>query len=507
MLLGVLLSPATSAALDVDAALRGSAEWDSNVRRTDGPGQTDDFIFRITPLVSVLEDRGDFRWNINYRFPYEVAVNTTRVQGFRHFLNAGGVLHVTERTRIYARDQFSRSDALSRNGGTTDDDVVTIGSFRVPVWRNRATLGVTHSFTPRLQGEASFTHRYFDTDLLNRSRTNVLGGSGNVSYAVSRQHRLGGGVAGTYQAFDESNAGTRPASQAFFLNMFASWIWAIDETTSLSVSGGPTYIDTQQDAPPFAREVATIPSLGGAAFDFASCSSDGSESGRPVLSGCTGILLLADPDEVDNAGTQTVTFASGQNPGAIDDNTWNFFAQLSLSKRWSPVNSTELSYTRTDSTASGLGSSVLDAVGLSHRWRFAERWIARFRASFTRRESTAPQTQTLLEVTGRPTLCLNGTGAPAACTVASTLDSTVAGGTFLTSREVSNNIDTMRWGFGASVDYRITRHLSSGLRYKFNSQDSRRGSVGSFSDFGNHLVTLGVQYDFDRYSLDKYVPW
>jgi len=504
VLLGALLLPGASAALDVDLALRGSAEYDTNVRRTDGPGKTDDFIFRITPLIRVLEDRGKLRWNIDYRMPYEAAVKTNRVNGLRYFLTASGEFFVTERTRIYATDQFSKSDALSRNGGG-EGDVVTIGSFRQDVWRNRATLGVSHAFTPRLVGRTSVTHRYFDTDLLNRSRTNVISGSGNMTYALSTRHRFGGGATATYQAFDENNAGTRPASQGFFLNMFASWVWTIDETTTLNISGGPTYIDTQQDAPPFVATVSTIPSAsGGVVFDFNSCSSNGAASGNPVLSGCSTLVQLADPDEATNAGTQTVSFASpADNPGAIDANDWNFFAQASLSKRWSPAHSSYLSYSRTDSTSSGLGSSVLDLIDLSHSWHISERWSTRFRASFTHRESATPQTQTELEVQGLGTLCLNAAGNPAPCTVASTQ----TGGTFLTSRTVNNNIDTIRWGLGASVDYRITRQLSAGVRYKFNSQDSRRGSAGSFSDFGNHLVTVGVQYDFDRYSLDKYVPW
>ena len=506
VLIGVLLLPGSlllaesSWALDLDGALRASTEYDSNVRRTDGPGHTDDVVFRITPLVRLVEDDGKFHWNIDYRFPYEFAVNTTRIDGFRHFLNAKGDYFLSERTRFYASDQFSKSDALSQNGGTAPGDVDTIGSFRAPVWRNRATLGVNHLFTPRVSSDLSFTHRYFDTNLLNRSQTDVFVGSARMNYMLSARHRVGGGASGTFQDFSENNAGTRPASQSFFLNLFASWAWMIDETTNLEVAGGPTYVDTQEDAPPPFATVPVVPTVNGGtgAFLFDSCSFDGTA----VFAACGPVPVALSAIGIADAavaGAQTIRF-SGPLPQS-NSNSWNFFANLALSKRWTPVHNTRLSYRRTDSTSSGLGASVLDAVGLTHAWKFAERWSTSFRADFTHRKSSTDQSVTLVEVVSRTVEngCSTSSGGSLDCDLAQT--------SALISRESSNAIDTNRWGVSTQLAHRLTRHIEVGLRYRFNQQLSADGTLGSPSDFGDHLVTLGVQYDFDRYSLDKYVPW
>ena len=510
MVLGALLLPGVSSALDVDGALSADAEYDSNVLRTSEGGVQDDAIFRITPLVMLLEDDGNFQWKLNYRFPYEVAVNTSRVDGFRHFLNANGDWYLSERTRIYGTNNFSKSDALSRTGGTTTNDTATIGAFRAPVWRNRAEVGVSHAFTPRMAGDLSFNYRYFDTNLLNRAQNDVFAGNGSVSYMLTERHRVGGGATATYQDFAESNAGTRPSSQTFFLNVFGSWTWLIDETTTLELAGGPTYIDTQQDAPkPIVFPTVPFAELNGGvtAVNFSSCGDGGGDSGNPVFQGCSGSLRVAPAfeDGIRDAGNQDLVFRPGQNPGSENTNDLNFFASASLAKRWNPVHNTRFTYRRTDSTASGLGSSVLDDVVLVHTWNPAERWTVSLRADFTHRASTSQQNQTLVEVGGRTLIngCLDANGGAFTCTIAQTLSGT----TFLTSRKVNNAVNTNRWGVGTQLSHRLTRHLDIGLRYRFNQQASASGSVGSFSDFGDHLVTLGVQYDFDRYSLDKYVPW
>jgi hypothetical protein len=509
LLIGTLLLPGTSAALDLDAGLRTSVEWDSNVRRTDGPGQTDDFIFRVAPLVRMLEDRGNFQWNLDYRFPYEWGVKEQKVDGFRHFLSGAGEYYLSERTRLYARNQFSKSEAVSRGGEDAGiDDTVTINSFATPVYRNRATVGVSHNFTPRTSGDFSFSYRYFDTDLPNRARNDVFAGSGRMSYALSPRHRVGGGVSATYQDFSESNEGTRPASRSYFLNVFATWVWLLDETTTLTLAGGPTFIDNKQLSPSATLSRSTYPYVqqGGDVFvlDFDSCGNLGGST--PVAEACGALFQVAPADEqavLDGAGAQSVGFAAGQDPGQVDSSSWTFFAEASLAKRWSPVLDSELSYRRTDSTASGLGSAVLDSVRMIHTWRISERWHANFVADFTHRQSTSPTTQVLTEVQSGSLSCLDAMGGTFDCDVAMVM----GGSTFLRSREIDNSIDTNRWGVGTSVSYRITRHLSAGLRYRFNSQASAKRTEGRPSDFGNHLVTLGFQYDFDRYSLDKYVPW
>ena len=73
---GALLLPGASAALDLGGGLGTSVDYDSNVVRIEDSGTTDDWIFRVTPIVQLIEDRGKAQWRIDYRFPYEIAVDT-----------------------------------------------------------------------------------------------------------------------------------------------------------------------------------------------------------------------------------------------------------------------------------------------------------------------------------------------------------------------------------------------------------------------------------------------
>ena len=123
------------------------------------------------------------------------------------------------------------------------------------------------------------------------------------------------------------------------------------------------------------------------------------------------------------------------------------------------------SYIRTESTTSGLGSSVRDSVSVQHNWDISEFWKLALRGDWVRREATAR--------------------APG---------------------EVDNS-DITSWGARVQLNRRLTRHLRAGVRYSYNKQSSSGRVVGGFSDFDNHLVTIGLQYDFDQFSLDPYVPW
>jgi hypothetical protein len=307
---------------------------------------------------------------------------------------------------------------------------------------------------------------------------------------------VGGGTTATLQDFAENNAGTRAARQSFFLNTFATWIWLVDEMTTLAVSGGPAFIDSQQDRPPQTLQVPAVPFVesgdGVLPFSFASC---GEVNGQPVLQRCAFAPKQTgqDADDIRNAGTVAASFLPGAAPPSFSDVSWTFFANTSLSRRWSPVQISTLSYERTEDTSSGLDSSILDAVTFLHTWQISERWSSGLRADFTRRESTSPENQTLLVVapdsSGDPDLV--GLAVPTGA---------------LISERVSTNLDTNRWGVGVFLDRLLTRHLRAGIRYSFNRQESSENTIGSVSDFDNHIVTIGIQYDFDRYSLDRYLP-
>jgi hypothetical protein len=200
-----------------------------------------------------------------------------------------------------------------------------------------------------------------------------------------------------------------------------------------------------------------------------------------VLSRCAVDATTVLP-EADRT-TTTLSFLDDTGTGG-SSSSWTFFGEAALNKRWSPRLLSTLTYRRTDSTASGTGSATLDLVSLTTRWRISELWDASLRADFTRRKSTAPRQQTLIVVENAD---------PPYGGAAQSLG--------LTATTVRQSLDTNRWGVAARMSRRITKHIRANFRYTYNEQTSKSDTAGSSSDFSNHLVTLGVQYDFDRWHL------
>jgi len=482
-----VIIPGTGWGADMRLGLAGSAEFDDNVVRS-GADKKSDVVFRITPKVQLIEDEGSFHWDLSYRVPWEKAIQTDRVDGFRHLLNAGASYQVSGQTKLFFNDAFTRSDAVGRFGGIDGTGVApTLGTSREPVNRNNATLGVQHSFTPRLMGNLAFSQRLFDSDIPRRSNSMVYGANTNLVYAVSSRHQLGGGAAGTYQDFKESRDGTIPSSQSLFLNVYGTWTWTIDETLTFEMTLGPTFVDNSQDEAPTELSRLVVPYVvtqtGVSAYDYTTCLP--SVNGEHVLENCSRRLPATSGEQtaIEGLGSHLVTHGAGGGPASTSDSSWTYFGEAKLSKRWSPRLLSTFTYRRSESTASGAGSSTLDLVSFLTTWQISELWNAGLRADFTRRESASPAAETFTVV--QP----------------SSVNPLFAETVSLTARLSDRALDTKRWGVSVRMARRLSKHLRASLRYAYNEQTSKSGTAGSSSDFSNHLVTVGVQYDFDRWHL------
>jgi hypothetical protein len=491
LLLALTLAPAAGRAADARLGIATAMGWDSNVFRVERD-EEDDWIFSVTPKLKFLEDEGKFTWDLGYDPTWEKAIQTDQVKGFRHFAYARSRYQLSGRTQVFFEDGFYYSDTV--NASFVEDDVTTspdVNTFRDNVLRNDLTLGVQHSFTPRLEGSLAFSNQLFRSDLETRADNEVYRGNANLQYTLTPQHQVGGGAAFTWQHFQATDNDLRPGSRTVFFNVFGSWSWFIDEKTTFSVTAGPTFIDDDQDAPetviagaprvPFVDEGATI-----RVFDINSCDTSG---GDRVLELCSSSFSIpsASPDAVDiraDGSSQTLTFPAGQAPEGASENRWTLFGEVSLTRRWTPNLQSSLSYQRTDDTASGIaGSSILDWVSLVNLWQISELWRADLRADFTRRKSATESDRTLIVV------------------VPSGINPLYAETQRLTSTTVKEVLETNRWGVSTRVTRQITRHLQASVRYAFNRQSSKARTAGRRSDFDDHLVTFGVQYDFDRWRL------
>lgn len=486
--------------------LSGAVEFDDNIYRND-LNKKEDVVFRITPRVAFIEDEGKLHWDVRYAAPWETAVMTSKIDGFRHLLGADASYQINGRTRAFLTDRFRYSDSVGRFSTISETGAVpTVGTSREPVTRNNLTLGVQRGFTPRLEGNLAFTHRLFESDIPSRSDNMVYVGNTNLQYMLDPRHRVGGGAALTFQDFEASKDGRIPPSQTLFFNMFASWTWALDETTSFSITGGPTYVDTQYDPPPAIIEgqplvpFAEIPgSEDILVTDLNSCVAG--PDGQLTRDLCPGSVLLqasggnaAAVQEIKDSGT-AVDLPSVSDPTG-GSSTWTFFGEVSLNKRWTPKLVSSLTYRRTDTTASGTGSGTLDLVSLVTTWQLSELWTFHVLGDFTHRESATAAQENLTVVANAGPGGTTLTNSPTLPT-----GTALAYANAFTTRTVDRALDTDRWSVGVRMERRLTKHIRASFRYRYNEQSSRFRTAGSRSDFSNNLVTVGVQYDFDRWDL------
>jgi hypothetical protein len=319
-----LLGAAPAGATDLRLSLGVQGEYDSNVFHRETQVE-DDFVLFASPRIQLLETEGKFTYDFGYEFPYQHSVKTNALNNLNHIVRTGADYHLSDRTQFSFSDRFSYLEALSDNF----DETPTIGDNErnQQVFRNRATFGVVHRFTPRISNSTNFEQEIHHTTQEDRSdnRTYSLGTS--LNYMLTERQTLGGGLNGTYQDFDES--GDDPESHSFFVGPRVSWSYQIDEQSVFRIGAGPSYVYSKREADP--------------ALGFAS---DDSDSRIAV------------------------------------------FGDVSIDRRWTPTMASGLSYERRQDTASGVaGSAILDAVALTHTWAITERWSVAARGDWTQRKS------------------------------------------------------------------------------------------------------------------------
>jgi hypothetical protein len=496
--LGLLL-PGIAWGADLRLSISGASEYDSNVFRSE-EDEKGDVVFRVTPHIVMVEDREKFNYSVGYQLPYEVAVkynDQDEVNDFNHFFDAGFRYRVTPQTEVYADDSFYYAHGLFRQQESTTDPVLgDLGDNRGRVLNNDVSLGVTHNFTPRLSGSLRVRQGIYDTTQDFRSNALTFGGVASGAYQLTEQHQVGGGFNYARQMFDDTF--NRPGSNSDYYNLFGSWEWLFDETTTFSIQAGPALIYSDQDGPPATINQQQIPYSDNndgtiTAFAFQNC---------PVVDGNT---LLFNPGGetcsqilVDDAGAIATitglpnidyTYPAGFEPGGVTDTRLTYFANASLTKRWTPNLASSLGYVREENVASGIdGAAVMDAVTATTTWRISERWDASVRADWTLRQSATEGARVYVSVAPQ---IVAGVPVPVAAGVPDglvTIDS-------------ADSLDSQRWGVAGRLAYRLTKNTVTALQYAYNRQSSEGDTVGEASDFDDHLVTFTVQYNFEPIGL------
>jgi hypothetical protein len=494
---------------DVRLSLGVSAEYDDNVFRTPDDSDADrddDVVFRFSPLVRLVEDREQFNYSLGYTLPYEVGVMHDHVSDLNHFVSGDFNYRLSPQTEIFGTESLYYVRGLFRQQDSFEDPTTgEIGDSRERILSNSVGVGAVHHFTPRLSGSVRVNQNVYDTTQAERADNLGYGGVLNANYRLTPHHLVGGGFSASRQSFDEIPE--RSASDTNYYNLFGSWEWLFDETTVFKIQIGPTLIQSKQDSRP-----ATVPDQPQFVFtEVPNGSGVGDDSivvfefdpmicpvvdGNTLISNeagtsCPQVLLNSNvPAEAAlittiRSSMVDLSFLPGTDSGGSDLRI-TYFANASLSKRWSENVISSLSYSREESPASGIdGGAVLDALIASTSWRISDRWDASVRADWTLRTSATSGNRTYLVVEPFP----------------SGLGFDLAESSALTQISSDDSLDTQRWGMAARLAYRLTKNTVTALQYAYNKQSSDSNTVGETSDFDNHLVTFTVQYNFEPIPL------
>jgi hypothetical protein len=372
------------------------------------------FSFRIGPTIQLHDRIKKFNYQIRYSPIYQKFVEETEFDKLSHFLAASSDYQIGDRTSLSVTERFAFTQSVNQQGPGTS--VGGIGSPRTETQRgditsNTATLEVRHSFTPRISGQSTLTHQFFDSDVNSTPKNTSLGGVSSLSYAVSARDRVGFGGGVTWQQFNKVRG--QPASVTYTYRIFASWLHNFGENTELSLRGGPALIDTNQDAP------NSLP--------------------------------------------------PGQNPGKTKDSSVTFFGEASLSHSWTPDLSSRLSYNRSDSSASSLGSnSVADRVSFLTDWNPSARWNLTLRGDWVQRKSS----------------------------------NDITSASFSASDPVTTSdraVDTTYYSASLRAAYRASRRVTVTARLTYQNQDDNSASRTASSDFGDFVGFVGFRFELDPF--------
>lgn len=523
--------PAAGGELALD--LGATAEYDSNVFRRQRNTE-DDFLFTLRPGFRLYEDHGD---DVNFSFGYQVPVEfaaefNDELNDVDHIADGRVDYHVNERVLISVQDRFRylrstlRHERVNPDEVALDDDLPSISEERDRVTLNDGSVALRYLFAPRLEGRAVVTSSFFDSTRDDRSRNYSLGGQLGSDYRLSQQHQVGGGVRYTFQDFDDREG--IAGSQTHTTGLFGSWRWLIDETTNLSVTAGPSLLVSDQERSDSNFVSRPVPfellPAGGAPAGFRDRNNDLIDAGTPIgprsmavssyqtdpgmvnncdlVNGTTvspcGLNVLFDSNDPTDAATIAAILngavpITNPNTAGGSGEQLTIFAEVVLSKRWTPTVASALRYSRSQGDASGLGGTVIaDSISLSTNWDFARRWQLALRGDWIKRESTFDLRQTRLVTEAID-------------------DSDIPGGTFVqelagfdgtafnTTR--SAGIETDRWGVAARVTHQLFRSTLVFAQVRYDEQRSDPGTLGRSSDFENVLGVIGVRHTFEPIKL------
>jgi len=521
--------PISAGAVDLNLGAMIEGGYDSNIYRSSS-NRKGDGSFRFTPTIGFELPGRTFSGDIYYLPTYEVFTTYSDANGLTHEVFNHLSWLPSEKTDVRMTNRFRAVDVLNFGDPDTIDEGVAVipdnDIARERVYIFGTGLAVNHAISSRWTSNTTMNFDLFESERRLTADSKSVGGFQSFDYGLTASDEIGAGGGFTAQFFDEVPG--LPASNTYIAQIFASYVRHFGERTTVSVQLGPAYIFTSQND--FSRSITTqgypyieidsdttvgeitsnqnipiadsfgqnltddTPVLAGSVVvpDAGECLNDGM---NPVLfegSRCSYNRLLRNdatyPDEQAPIATivssdDTEVEIAGSNQGT-SDSRWTLFGEVAITQMWLPTLASTLAYTRSESSANGLGASaVADAVLFRTTWKPSELWDLQLRASYVRRENPNDLSRTFVQVGADDML---------------TSFSLVQANGYQTVVEESSSVDTHRWGVVARAARRITRHITASVNVSYADQRSQHTSRNP-NDFGTFLAYFGVEYDFDPF--------
>lgn len=435
--------------------------------------------FQIGPNIAILDGEGRFRYDITYSGAYQYYVDQDGVDDWESRLRVRATYDIDRRTSVQVSNRFR--DVTNLRFGRQD---IAIGNGALDptqdqFFRNDLEVELVRNLTRRWDLRVRAGYHWIDFDKnIDRSDSEAYEVGTELDYQLATKHSVGVGASYIYQEFDEDLQSF--GSQGDYVTTFARWTWDVTDRIQFSMSGGPAWVRSEEDA---SASVTQTQFVGGRINDqttranFLSCNLD-PVFNVPVASRCD--FNTAPPIEAADLGPrENFPILAGERVGSAD--TVTFFGGASILAGFAEWNLLT-TYARRQATTSGDSlASSFDQVIINLEYAPPRyRWSTFVAFSFDRRES-------LTESTDIDYVVVNGTGGAAERSFAFTRVQN-------SERRIDNYVGIVGAGWA------LSRNWTGTLEFRYRKTETRNGGINN-PDSDTYLLLFTIDYDYDPIRL------
>jgi hypothetical protein len=470
----LLVSSAPGLCNELTIGLDSAYVYDSNFFRSETDEESAEHV-DIGGNVTFEREEERFSYLASYIGSYQKYREQEDADAPAHRLQLRGRYDIDPLTTFRLEDRFrdvrnlnfSREDILDGDSGLVPND----DRYQ----RNDLELTLHRELSRTWELEFNAVHQFIDFDQnLNRSDSESIEIGAQILHRFAPRHRFGGGLSWVTQDFDGGDF--RLDAEADFLVADLAWVFDIGEQIQLAVNGGPTWFQTDEDAPDYVQQTQFV---GGRQGDevfranVRSCQLD-NVTGIGIASRCDFITPGAEPIAADDLG-DIQNFALGLGTPPVEDDGVTFFGGISLVARYSNWTVDAELRRRQSATSGDALAATVDQFRLDLGYAPPlARWDAYIAGSWERREALSDAS--IIDYTVIP----------------GTEDAAQRSQVFTRIRDPDDRRDALTALVG--VGARFTRRLSGAAEVRFRRTE-RRVSARE-SEIDSYFVVVKLSYTF-----------